>query len=304
MPRTARQKSPDAMYHVMCRSISEVDLFRNDQDKEVYMRKLRHYKDKFAIRIHAYCLMDNHAHIIIEANGADISKVLHGLNHRYAIYYNKKYDRHGHLFQGRFKSKIINNNGYFVRLSAYIHNNPHSMEQYEDCIEKYKYSSLGMYLGMRHDEMELIEKGYLLSMFRRKGASPVKLYMEYVKSYTDDKISADAEFKDERTDYVSERKTLFRNCTAESVAEFLKEKMRATKADLLLKGSKKTVEQRAIFALFLKCFCNYRNKDICGAIGNISQSRVSMLCDHGLDLIRSRKEYQMLMSEFTSMCMA
>src|SRR5665647_1786261 len=103
MPRTAREKSPDAMYHVMSRSISELDLFRNAEDKKKYIRIVKRYKEKYKIRIYAYCLMDNHSHLMIDANGADISKVMQGINLSYARYYNKKYCRHGHLFQDRFK---------------------------------------------------------------------------------------------------------------------------------------------------------------------------------------------------------
>ena len=302
MPRTARQKSADAMFHVMSRSISEVDLFRDNEDKNKYLSILKHYKGTFEFKIYAYCLMDNHSHLIIDVNGADISKIFHGVNLKYAIYFNKKYRRHGHLFQDRFKSKIIDSNSYLVKASAYIHNNPYSMEQYENRVEKYEYSSLGVYLGLRADKFKLIEHGYLLSIFSRRRIKAVKLYFEYLKKCYDDKIETEIEFKAEKTRYVSERRILFRDCSSDKIIEFLKSRINTSEAGLMMKNCSKAVEQRAIFSLFLKCFCNYRNKDICGAIGNLSQSRVSMLCCLGLELIRDRSEYQGLVSEFINVC--
>jgi len=83
----------------------------------------------------------------------------------------------------------------------------------------------------------------------------------------------------------------------------LKEKINATKAVLLTRNSRKTVEQRAIFALFLRCFCNFSNRAICETMGSISQSRVSMLCALGTDLVQDKAEFRGLMSEFIEVCM-
>jgi len=302
MPREAREKSPNSMFHIMSRSISEVDLFRDNDDKNKYLSFLKRYKETFAIKVYAYCLMDNHSHLVIDVNGADISKVFHGVNLRYAIYYNKKYGRHGHLFQGRFKSKIIDSNSYFFKLSAYIHNNPFSMEQYKNSVERYEFSSLGLYLGIRADKFSLVEKGYLLSIFAGRGVRTGNQYLEYLKKCSDDKGETGIEFEAEATRYVSERKTLFRDCTVDKIAEFLNEKMNTSIADLMMKNCRRTVDHRAIFSLFLKCFCNYRNKDICAIVGSISQSRVSTLCSMGLDLIRDKREYKGLMPEFIKAC--
>ena len=302
MPRTARDKRPDAMYHIMSRSISELDLFRDEEDKARYMSIVRRYKKKYNIRIYAYCLMGNHSHLMIDANGADISKVMQGINLSYVSYYNKKYGRHGHLFQDRFKSRIVGDNGYAARLSAYIHNNPHSMKEYRNRIEQYKYSSLGIYLGVRRDRLKILDKGYLLGLFSSKAGSAVKLYLEFMRKYSDDGMSREAEFMDEGTEYVSMRSILYRDCSVEKVEQFLKERINATKAVLLTRNSSRTVEQRAIFALFLRCFCNFSSRAICETMGNISQSRVSMLCAMATDLVEERAEYRDIMAEFRNLC--
>ena len=82
----------------MCKSISEVDLYRDFEDKEKYLSLMKKYKKLYNVKIYGYCLMDNHAHLLVDANGADISKVMHGINFSYAMYYNKKYQREGSSF--------------------------------------------------------------------------------------------------------------------------------------------------------------------------------------------------------------
>ena len=124
MARKARLKADDAIFHIMCKSISEVNLFRDDQDKEKYIYLLKKYKKLYNVKIYGYCLMDNHAHLLVDSNGADISKVMHGINFSYAMYFNKKYKREGHLFKDRFMSKIVDNDRYLKTVSLYIHNNP------------------------------------------------------------------------------------------------------------------------------------------------------------------------------------
>ena len=146
MARNARLKLADAIYHIMCKSISEVNLFRDCEDKEMYLSLIKKYKKLYNVKIYGYCLMDNHAHILADANGADISKVMHGINFSYARYFNKKYKREGHLFKDRFKSKIVDGERYLKTVSLYIHNNPTDISEFKDCPEKYAFSSLGYIL--------------------------------------------------------------------------------------------------------------------------------------------------------------
>ena len=117
----------------MCRSISEINLFKDDSDKRKYMALIKKYQRLFKFKVYGYCLMNNHVHLIIDANGSDISKVMHGINFSYAQYFNKRHKRHGHLFQDRFKSKIINNKRYLFAVSAYVHNNPTNIPEYNNC---------------------------------------------------------------------------------------------------------------------------------------------------------------------------
>lgn len=133
MPRFARFKSPEYIYHIMCRSISEINLFRDDDDdddKNYYLALLKKYKEKFHCKIYAYCLMDNHLHCHFDPQGFDISKFMLCVNTSYVLYYNKKYNRHGHVFQGRYESRVISSDTYNLAVSAYVHNNPKDVEGY------------------------------------------------------------------------------------------------------------------------------------------------------------------------------
>jgi putative transposase len=298
MPRVARVKSFDSIYHVMCRSITEVDLFKEDKDKEHYLSLLKGYQEVFAFKVYAYCLMDNHCHFIIDVNGADISKILHGLNHRYALWFNKKYGRRGHLFQDRFKSIIVDNDQYLITLSGYIHANPLSIEKYSSCVEQYKYSSLGIYMGIHEDKHELIDKTFIMNQFSSKGVDACKLYLEFVKQCTDNNVKADIEFNNEGTRYVSERKILPRDYNVKSIIDFIVKKFNTSETNLRMKNSRKATKERAIFTLLMRCFCNYKHKDICAIIGNITQSRVSKLCSIAMELVT--QEYKGIVQEFIS----
>jgi putative transposase len=297
MPRCARIKSFDSIYHVMCRSISEVDLFRENKDKEHYLNLLKGYQEVFGFKVYAFCVMDNHSHFIIDVNGADISKIFHGLNQRYALYYNRKYKRHGHLFQDRFKSVIVDNDQYLITLSGYIHANPLSIEGYNNCAERYEYSSLGIYLGIHKDKYELIDKKFIMSQFSNKDIDSSRLYLEFVKQCTNNNIKAEIEFKTEGTRYISERKILAREHSIDKIVEFIIKRLNITELELRKKNSRKATKGRAIFTLLMRCFCNYRHKDICSVIGNITQSRVSSLCTMGVELVR-QEEYKGIVQEF------
>jgi putative transposase len=296
MPRTARIKSFDSIYHVMCRSISEVDLFKEDKDKNQYLNFLKGYQDVFGFRVYAFCLMHNHCHFIIDVNGADISKIFHGLNQRYAHYYNRKYKRHGHLFQDRFKSIIIDDEQYLITLSGYIHANPLSIKEYSNNVEKYQYSSLGTYLGLRKDEYGLLDTGFIMNRFSNHEMNSRKLYLEFVKQCTNENISANFEFKTEGTRYVSERTILPRDYSVEKIIEVIVKRLNIQELSLRMKNNRKATKERAIFVLLMRCFCNYRHKDICSVIGNITQSRVSRLCTTAMELIKDEK-YRMIVHE-------
>ncbi|MFT5872396.1 MAG: putative transposase [Clostridium sp.] len=298
MPRNARVKADDAIFHVMCKSITEVSLFRDDEDKKKYLLLVKKYKELYNIKIYGYCLMDNHSHLIVDANGADISKVMHGINFSYAMYFNKKYERDGHLFKDRFKSKIVNNERYLKTLSLYIHNNPTDMSEYKTCPEKYAFSSLSTFLGKRHDTFKLVDYGFIMSLFGDNLKTARKDYYNLVFKSNEEKLNEDIEFENEKTDYKSERKIIIRNFKPEDILEFVTSKMNMPKAMISIKYNRNIVLAKALTVVLMRSLCNFKSSDICGILGNITPARVSKLCTIGIDLIGSNKKYENIIGDF------
>jgi REP element-mobilizing transposase RayT len=195
----------------MVRSISDVPLFKDDADKDKYLYYVQKYQKKLGFKVYAYCLMTTHGHFIIDANGADISKVMHGINQCYAQYFNFRHKRHGHVFQDRFKSKVVDSEGYLFTLSAYIHNNPTDIEGYETCPEMFKYSTLGIYLGLKHDEYEITDESFVMGFFSRDVKKAREEYYKFVMVCDDVSKKAHYDFKDEKSQYRSERAVLVRD---------------------------------------------------------------------------------------------
>lgn len=124
MPRTARRKSESNIYHIMIRGINQVQLFYDDADKEAFLKRLERYKEECDLTIFAWCLMDNHMHLLVRSDLDNLSSAMKRLQLSYSGYYNRKYDRNGYLFQDRFKSKPVDDEGYFLSVLRYIHRNP------------------------------------------------------------------------------------------------------------------------------------------------------------------------------------
>jgi REP element-mobilizing transposase RayT len=298
MPRATRIKSYDSIYHIMVKSIKEVDLFVNDEDKERYLKIMKYYRELYKFRIFAYCLMTNHAHFIIDANGSDISKVMHDINFVYAIEYNIAHDRYGHLFYDRFKSKIIDTDNYMYVLSAYIHNNPTDIEGYEKCPENYEFSSLMIYMGKKKDPYELIEDSFILGMLGCKGGAARKNYLKLVKKCGEIKTDLDIEFEDEKTEYRSGRKLLVRNFKPEDVVKYIAEKFNIPELLLKTKFSRDLAEAKAILVFIMKSLCDINCIEICAILGNITQTRISKLSRIGVEAISKEERYREMVNGF------
>jgi len=125
MARKARLILDDACYHVMARGNQKQKTFVEKSDFMKYLELLRHYKREFKFRLYGYCLMPNHIHLILQINdGAQLGKIMQGLNQTYTILFNAKYAKVGHLWQGRYKSMVIQNNKYLLECIEYVELNP------------------------------------------------------------------------------------------------------------------------------------------------------------------------------------
>jgi putative transposase len=298
MARKARVKAEDAIFHIMCKSISEVSLFKDEEDKKRYLLLVKKYKKLYKVKIYGYCLMDNHAHLLVDANGSDISKVMHGINFSYAMYFNKKYKRDGHLFKDRFRSKIVHNEKYLKTVSLYIHNNPTDIAEFKDSPEKYAFSSLGIYLGKRKDPFNIVNREFIMGFFGEKPEKARKNYYRHIFGCNKEKIEEEIEFKDEKTEYKSQRKIIIRDFKPEDIIEFVSSRMNIPKIKIHMKYSRNLVVAKALIVVLMRSLCNFKSSDICSILGNITQARVSKLSTIGIELLETDGNHANIIEDF------
>ena len=132
-------------YHVINRGVDKMNIFREPDDYEYFEELMCFYMKSYGITLHNYCLMSNHYHLLIEISQENLSKFMRQLNMNYAIYFNKKYHRSGHLWQGRFKSWYVTDEAYLYTLMLYIEQNPLKANIVKN-LEEYPYSSYHYFL--------------------------------------------------------------------------------------------------------------------------------------------------------------
>ncbi len=146
MPRIARKNFETSFFHVIVQGVNKEYIFNKNEYIESYLSLLNKYKDEFQVEIIAYCIMNNHAHMLIFTERiSELSKFMHKINAIYAQYYNEEEKRVGHVFRDRFKSEPIISEEYLVRCIKYIHQNPVKAGITQNCGE-YRYSTYNQYL--------------------------------------------------------------------------------------------------------------------------------------------------------------
>ena len=144
MPRRPRIEIA-GYYHIINRGVDKMNIFRHPDDYEYFEELMCFYMKSYGITLHNYCLMSNHYHLLIEITEENLSLFMRQLNMNYAIYYNKKYKRTGHLWQGRFKSWYVTDEAYLYTLMLYIEQNPLKAKMVKN-LEEYPYSSYHYFL--------------------------------------------------------------------------------------------------------------------------------------------------------------
>ncbi|MGE5278951.1 MAG: REP-associated tyrosine transposase [Acidobacteriota bacterium] len=124
MARPPRLEVSGALYHVTARGNERRAIFRDDRDREEYLRRVSRYRERFRFQLLAYCLMTNHVHLAIRTGPEPLSRIIAGLHSTYAAWFNHRHARAGHLFQGRYKAFLVREDRYLHALIRYIHRNP------------------------------------------------------------------------------------------------------------------------------------------------------------------------------------
>ncbi|MFD1020261.1 transposase [Thalassobacillus hwangdonensis] len=174
MPRKRRIWYPGCTYHITARGNRKDTIFFDDKDYRQYLHLLAESKIYYPHQIHAYCLMRNHVHLLLETIEHPPGDIIKFVHFRYAIYFNKRYDFIGHLFQDRFHSQVIKSLKYMRDTSKYIHLNPVEAKLVKEP-QDFKWSSYRDYLS--DQDSSLVSKYRILEMFEY---SPEK-YHSYMK---------------------------------------------------------------------------------------------------------------------------
>lgn len=182
MPRVQRIKCEFSTYHVVQRGNEKKKIFRGDEDKVRFIETLAKAREKYNFLLYAYCLMDNHIHLLVNDNGNDVSKLMKSINVSYVSYFNHTYQRSGHLFQDRFKSELVKDDRYLLEVSRYIHNNPVKAKIVERPAE-FRWSSYNIYSGKANDTLGLLDTNMILRYFSGNKSKSVSEYEKFVAKH-------------------------------------------------------------------------------------------------------------------------
>ena len=185
MARQWRIEFPDALYHVLSRGNGRQDIFLSDDDRHLFLSLLEELSERFDIEVYAYVLMRNHYHLLVKTLDANLSKAMQWFGTSYTRKFNLNNHTGGHLFQGRFKSIIVENDAYLLRLSCYIHRNPLRAGIVERLAE-YDWSSYRFY-GYKKKPPDWLKTQTILDQV--SGDDRHMAYRKKVQKYSDEESS-------------------------------------------------------------------------------------------------------------------
>jgi len=183
MARKPRIEFEGAFYHIIVRGNQRQNIFLDEADCRHYLERLQRYKNKCGFFLYAYVLMSNHIHLLIETPNDPISRIMQMVNFTYTQYFNRKYGKVGHLFQGRYKSYLCDKDSYLLSLVRYIHNNPVRAGLVGDACE-YALSSHGEYLK---GTKGLVDTDKVLRLFSERPGIAERKYTEFMTAGEPDK---------------------------------------------------------------------------------------------------------------------
>jgi putative transposase len=178
MSRPLRLEFPNALYHVTARGDRREDIFEDDEDRLAFLQILAQVVSQFNWLCYAYCLMDNHYHLLIQTPDGNLSKGMRQLNGVYTQASNRRHKRVGHLFQGRFKAILVDSDSYLLELARYIVLNPVRARMVKHA-ERWPWSSYRASVGLAVAEPWLAVDG-LLTQFAQRRSTAQTRYAQFV----------------------------------------------------------------------------------------------------------------------------
>jgi REP element-mobilizing transposase RayT len=181
MPRKARIDAPGALHHIIVRGINRREIFFDDSDRNNFLDRLGAILADSNTPCFAWTLMPNHLHLLLRTGTSPIATVMRRLLTGYAMSFNRRHRRHGHLFQNRYKSVLCQEDPYFLELVRYIHLNPLRsgiVQEYRK-LDTYPYCGHGALMGKTEHSFQ--DVGYVLNSFGGKIPEARRFYQEFVK---------------------------------------------------------------------------------------------------------------------------
>jgi putative transposase len=191
MARPLRIEFPGAFYHITSRGNERKPVFHTYRDREKFLAYLESATNRYGAVIHVYCLMETHYHLFIETPSGNLSKIMQHINGAYTTYFNRKHERAGHLFQGRYKSILVQADAYAKELSRYIHLNP-VRSGIVNNPEEYEWSSFRFYISDR-EFPKWLKRDMLLGYFNVNTVTAMSMYKDFVHGLIGQKMKSPLE---------------------------------------------------------------------------------------------------------------
>ncbi len=318
MGRPLRIEYPGALYHITSRGSERKKIFKDKTDRITFLEILKDYHDRFGILLHGYVLMDNHYHLILETPKGNLIKVMHGINSRYTIYFNRRHKRSGHLFQGRYKAITVEKEAYLIPLSRYIHLNPVRARMVEEP-EQYRWSSYRGYMG-KGKEDKWVEYSWVLSRFGQQRKRAGQKYREYVEQGLIGKIKSPLkellgqvvlggeEFREKIKGYLEgkeisqeivERKRFEKRALPGDIVKAVAEKFSMEEKDIKSRGRKGNIA-RLVAIYIIQRYTGINNEETGKIFGGIHYSAVSKASARLKEKMASDKKLAKLVHEVTN----
>ncbi len=181
MPRKARIDAPGALHHIIIRGIEKRRIFRDDRDRDQFIQRLSDIIIDTDTPCYAWALIPNHVHLLLKTGLTPIATIMRRLLTGYAVYFNRRHKRHGHLFQNRYKSILCQEESYLHELVRYIHLNPLRAKLVENLkvLDKYFYCGHSAVLGKVKRDWQQVD--HILSLFGQRRSDAKKAYRQFVE---------------------------------------------------------------------------------------------------------------------------
>jgi len=180
MPRQARLDAPGTLHHVILRGTEKRRIVDDDKDRQNFVKRLGDLAQETETRIYAWSLLSNHAHLLLRSGPSGLPKLMRRFLTGYAVTYNLRHHRHGHLFQNRYHSIVCEEEVYFRELVRYIHLNPLRAHLVSNLSELDRYPWCGHAVLMGRIKKDWQDRGYVLSWFAKREAEARSAYRRYL----------------------------------------------------------------------------------------------------------------------------